>query len=101
MLSATTPTQPHEYTEMSRLADYFVVVGYDHEKESELLHELLSRCTLTFVVRLAFGVFLFPYFLNSILLFFPHQMTISKHWKKTKRKIEQSVIENNRHSLTF
>lgn len=33
MLSVITPTQPHEYTEMSRLADYFVVVGYDHEKE--------------------------------------------------------------------
>lgn len=42
MLSATTPTQPHEYTEMSRLADYFVVVGYDHEKESESPLEIMS-----------------------------------------------------------
>ena len=36
MLSAVSPTQSHDYTEMSRLADYFVVVGYDHDKESEL-----------------------------------------------------------------
>lgn len=42
MLSAVTPTQPHEYTEMSRLADYFVVVGYDHEKESESPAEIAS-----------------------------------------------------------
>ncbi|XP_044003006.1 myotubularin-related protein 13 isoform X2 [Aphidius gifuensis] len=34
MLSATTPTKQQEYTEMSRLADYFVVVGYDHDKEN-------------------------------------------------------------------
>lgn len=57
MLSATTPTQPHEYTEMSRLADYFVVVGYDHEKESksssrfslaESVLFLLSNCHILF-----------------------------------------------------
>ncbi|KAI4495975.1 hypothetical protein M0802_008190 [Mischocyttarus mexicanus] len=33
MLGPITLIQSHEYTEMSRLADYFVVVGYDHEKE--------------------------------------------------------------------
>lgn len=38
MLGAITPTNPHEYTEMSRLADYFVVVGYDHEKESKFFN---------------------------------------------------------------
>ncbi|XP_011302109.1 myotubularin-related protein 13 isoform X1 [Fopius arisanus] len=32
MLNAITPTH-QESTEMSRLADYFVVVGYDHDKE--------------------------------------------------------------------
>lgn len=36
MLGPITPTQSHEYTEMSRLADYFVVVGYDHDKESKI-----------------------------------------------------------------
>lgn len=65
MLSAITPTQPHEYTEMSRLADYFVVVGYDHEKESESL----LRSYLKFVIKtisLSF-FFLAPFFL---ILFF-------------------------------
>lgn len=55
MLSATTPTQPHEYTEMSRLADYFVVVGYDHEKES----------------KISSSVHLLSIFLTLALLYFP------------------------------
>ncbi|CAG5102004.1 Similar to sbf2: Myotubularin-related protein 13 (Xenopus laevis) [Cotesia congregata] len=33
MLNTVCSPQPPEYTEMSRLADYFVVVGYDHGKE--------------------------------------------------------------------
>lgn len=31
---------------MSRLADYFVVVGYDHEKERMYFEHTLFNCTI-------------------------------------------------------
>lgn len=36
---------------MSRLADYFVIVGYDHEKESMYIHIEISSIFLNIKLR--------------------------------------------------
>lgn len=40
---------------MSRLADYFVVVGYDHEKESEYPLQFSSKVQFFIVIYLILG----------------------------------------------